>query len=54
MTEAAIIAISAATQAVCAMVTEIIKGQPPDIKIKLWEWYVNDIAEMRKFFGMKV
>lgn len=38
--------------AICNMVTEIVKGQPPEVKKQLWEWYVKDVAEWRKFLGI--
>jgi hypothetical protein len=39
-----------ATKAIAEMVTEIVSGQPPDVKAKVWEWYVADVERMRKFF----
>lgn len=41
-----------AVKAVAEMVTEIVKGQPPDVKTKLWTWYVEDIQRWRRLFKL--
>lgn len=30
--------------------TEIVKGQPPEIKAQIWQWYIEDQKRWRKFF----
>ena len=40
--------------AVCNLLTEIVKGQPPEVKKQLWEWHVNDLKELRQLLGIKV
>ena len=39
----------ATIQAVAEMVTEIVKGQPPEVKKQLWEWYIEDMKKLREF-----
>lgn len=41
-----------AVKAVAEMVTEIVKGQPPEVKAKIWEWYITDQERWRKFFKL--
>jgi len=41
-------AIALAVKAVAEMITEIIKGQPEDVKIQAWDWYMKDVAKWRK------
>ena len=45
-------AVALAVKAIAEMVTEIVKGQPADVKYKLWEWYVKDMENWRKFWGV--
>lgn len=40
-------------KAVAEMVTEIVKGQPPEQKAKLWQWYIDDLERWRKLFGLE-
>ena len=44
--------ITEAIVAVCEMITEIVKGQPPEVKKQMWEWYIEDIKGWRKFWGV--
>ena len=37
-----------AAKAIAEMVTEIVKGQPADVKARIWEDYMKDIAFWRK------
>ena len=37
-----------AIKATAEMVTEIVRGQPPELRARVWEWYVADIATIRK------
>lgn len=41
-----------AVKAIAEMVTEIVKGQPPEVKEKIWNWYLEDQARWRKFFHL--
>jgi len=43
-------AVALAVKALAEMVTEIVKGQPPELKAKMWEWYVKDMETWRKFW----
>jgi len=45
-------AVALAVKAIAEMVTEIVKGQPPELKAKMWEWYVKDMETWRKFWGV--
>jgi hypothetical protein len=35
--------------ALANMVTEIVKGQPPEVKKQMWEWFVADVKALREF-----
>lgn len=37
-------------KALAEMITEIVKGQPPAEKAKMWEWFVKDVEFWRKLF----
>lgn len=39
-----------AMKAVAEMVTEIVKGQTPEQKAKVWQWWVDDQERMRGWF----
>lgn len=39
-----------AVKATAEMVTEIARGQPVETKARMWEWFVADVAAVRKFF----
>ncbi len=39
-----------AVKAIAEMITEIVKGQPPDVKNKLWEWFQSDQERWRRVF----
>lgn len=41
-----------ATTAVAEMITEIIKGQSPEVKAQIWMWWVEDMKRWRKFFKL--
>ena len=43
-------AVALAVKAIAEMVTEIVKGQPPELKAKMWEWYVKDMETWRNFW----
>lgn len=30
----------------------VIEGQPPEVKNKLWQWYIDDMAAWRKIWGL--
>lgn len=38
--------------ALLAFMTEVVKGQPEDVRAKIWGWYVADIDRWRSFFGL--
>lgn len=40
-------AVALATKAVAEMITEIVKGQPPDVKAQMWAWYIEDVKWWR-------
>lgn len=39
-----------AIKAIAEMITEIVKGQPAEVKAKAWEWWVTDVERWRKFW----
>lgn len=41
-------AVANAVQAIAVMVTEIVKGQPADVKARIWEQYMKDVEFWRK------
>jgi hypothetical protein len=48
-----ITACALATRAIAEMVTEIVKGQPPEVKRQLWDWYVEDQKRWRRWFKLE-
>ena len=28
--------------------TEIVRGQPPEVKKQMWQWYIEDMKRLRK------
>lgn len=42
------------SKSILDLVTEMIKGQPPDVKKQLWEWYVADMKWWRNFLKIDV
>jgi hypothetical protein len=48
-----ITACALATRAIAEMVTEIVKGQPPEVKRQLWDWYVEDQKRWRRLFKLE-
>ena len=43
-----------AVKAVAEMVTEIVKGQPPEVKEAIWKQYAKDVDTFRKFLKIDV
>lgn len=43
-------AIALAVKALAEMTTEIVKGQPPEVKAQMWAWFVEDVKAWRAFF----
>lgn len=41
-----------AVKAIAEMITEIVKGQPPAEKAKIWQWYVEDQERWRRIFKL--
>ena len=41
-----------AIKAIAEMITEIVKGQPPEVKAKAWAWWEADMDRWRKFFKL--
>lgn len=39
-----------AVKAIAEMITEIVRGQPPEVRQKAWEWWLRDHERMRKLF----
>jgi len=39
-------------KSICDMVTEIVKGQTPQQKEKIWDWYIKDVERWRKVFKL--
>jgi len=38
----------ATIKALAEMITEIVKGQPPEVKKQMWEWYIEDVKKLRE------
>lgn len=43
-------AFALAAKAVAEMITEIVKGQTPEQKAKIWDWWIADQTRWRKLF----
>jgi hypothetical protein len=43
-------AVALMLQSFFEMVTEIVKGQPPEVKEKIWAMYAKDLETFRKFW----
>jgi hypothetical protein len=41
----------AALIALINLITEVVKGQPPEVKAKLWTMYVEDLQKWRDWWG---
>lgn len=41
-------AVALAIKAVAEMTTEIVKGQTPEQKKQMWDWFVEDVAFWRE------
>lgn len=41
-----------AIKAIAEMITEIVKGQPPEVKAKAWAWWESDMERWRKLFKL--
>lgn len=52
MGEAVLIAWAEATKAVAEMVTEIVKGQPDDVRKAAWEWWKTDQERWRRWLHL--
>ena len=39
--------------ALATMITEIVKGQPPEVKAEFWKQHLADIKALRKFFKIE-
>ena len=44
-------AFALAAKAIAEMITEIIRGQPPEVRKQAWEWWMEDQRRWRKIFG---
>lgn len=40
--------------ALLGLFTKIIEGQPPEVRAKLWEYYLEDVKAWRTFWGLKL
>jgi len=38
-----------AVKAIAEMITEVVKGQSPEAKAQIWEWWIEDQKRWRKF-----
>ncbi len=39
-----------AVTAIAEMITELVRGQPEDVKKQAWEWWMADQSRWRKLF----
>ena len=37
---------------VADMITEIVRGQPPEVRAKVWDWWIKDQERWRKFLKL--
>lgn len=45
-------ALALATKAIAEMITEIVKGQPEEVKKQAWDWWLADQTRWRKLFKL--
>lgn len=38
--------------ALIGLITKVIDGQPPEVKARLWEWYIKDMEGWRALWGL--
>lgn len=50
--EAIILATAGAIEAACNMALEAMRGQTPEQKAKIWQWWIEDVERWRKFWGI--
>jgi hypothetical protein len=48
-----ITAFAMVVKSITDMITEIVKGQTPEQKQKIWDWYIADVERWRKFFKLE-
>jgi hypothetical protein len=48
-----ITAVALAVKATAEMVTEIVKGQPPDVRAQAWQWWMEDTKFWRDLLKPK-
>ncbi len=41
-----------AVKAIAEMITEIVRGQPDDVRKQAWQWWIEDQARWRKLFKL--
>lgn len=41
-------AVALATKAIAEMITEIVRGQPPEVRAQAWTWWVEDQKRWRR------
>ena len=46
-------AVALATKAIAEMITEIVKGQPPDVRKQIWDWFIEDQKRWRKWLKLE-
>lgn len=46
-------AVAQAIKAVAELLTEITKGQPPEVKAKMWTWFEEDVEFWRNLLKPK-
>lgn len=46
-------AFALAIKAIAEMITELSRGQTNDQKQKMWQWYVEDMAALRKLLHLE-
>lgn len=47
-----ITAFALAAKAIAEMITELVKGQPPEVRAKAWEWWLADQTRWRKWLHL--
>lgn len=45
-------AVALATKAIAELVLEVIRGQPPELKARQWQWFIDWDVRMRKAFKL--
>lgn len=51
--EAIILAITGSITAACQVALKAMEGQTPEQRAKMWDWFIQDVENWRKFWGIE-